>query len=811
LLATVETVEVFMPAANSATPFLDFKSFVAEQSAPQDLESRVDLAVRSPFVSVYETVEGEAALDDPVREAFSNLVNELHDEEFDEAFFELENFARGMYQDLLSSRYTQHEAERLVSQRFSQLAADSDNMVDAISREFAVRENERLTEGEVDFFFEHYSPPAQSEPVFENFLKGLLKKGLKVVKGVASLALKGPLGLVFNLLKKHFKSIIGKIVQRGIQKLPEPVRPAAQKLAEKLGFRTQEPAPAPASDAAAAAPEAAGSPVQPDASEDPSALQNEFDQQLAASVLVPNELELETELAHFRDVSSTALPVFANLSEAREKFIQELQNLKPGESPEPYIQDFLPAILPVLRIAMRIYGRPNLVNKVAAVLAVLIRNLIGSEQATALSRAIVDAGLKLMNLEVGDQERPALAASAVASTVEETVSRVASLPDHILDNQELLEAYTLDAFEQAAAANLPAVLSEATYKQRPELLEAGVNAAWLLLPLRGRKRYKKCSRIFKVRVTPYMAEQVESFEATPLSDYLQDQLGLPEGTEVEAEVHLYETLPGTAAVDIAQSEDETPGLGAADEATLSQLHPLTAEAASTLFGKPGLGRPLPPGTTRFNLPAGLRLYHLAIPGRRPLIVPGVAGQRRVRRLFHVNLTIDIPKDQIVVCVFISEVKAQRIATRMRQQAHAGSLTVSFSRMVSRRLQRILHGALPKRLRIVHPGIPPGQTPASTLQKLPQMVPQVFVVKLHEWLVQGFSEFAKVQAQQFLAAAEDPSDGVTLKLTIEHPAGLRELAQALVEKAPGSKVAEALTQGAQPKVRTEVLPGHKCDG
>jgi hypothetical protein len=800
-----------MPVGNSATPFLDFKSFVAEESTPPELESRVDLTVRSPFVSVYEAGEGEAGLEDPVRQAFSNLVNELHDEEFDEASFELESYARGVYQELLSSGYTQHEAERLVSQRFSQLTADSDHMVDAISREFASRENERLTEGEVDFFFENYSPPPQPEPVFENFLKGLLKKGLNVVKGVASLALKGPLGLIFNLVKKHFRGIIGKIVQRGIQKLPAVVQPAARQLAEKLGFRAPEPAPAPPPAAAPGLTESAGSPVQPDASEDASALQKEFDQQLAASVLMPNELELETELARFRDVSSTAQPVFANLGEAREKFIQELEGLKPGESAEPYIQNFLPAIMGALKIATKVLGRGNVVNKVGALLAVLIRNLVDPPQAAALGRAIADAGLKLMGLEVRDEERPALAASAIASTVEETMTRVGSLPDHVLDNQELLEAYTLDAFEQAAAANLPAVLSEASYKQRPELLEAGVNAAWLLMPLRGRKRYKKCSRVFKVRVTPHMAEEVESFEAAPLSDYLQDQLGLPEGAEVEADVHLYETLPGTAVTDIAQSESETPGLGASDEAALSQLHPLTAEAASTLLGKPGLGRPLPPGTTRFHLPAGLRLYHLAIPGRRPLIVPGAAGQRRVRRLFHVELTIDIPKDQIVVCVFISEVKAQRLAVRMRQQAHPGSLTVSFGKMVSRRLQRILHGALPRRLRIVHPGIAPGQTPVSTLQKLPQMIPQLFVAKLHEWLVGGFSEFAKAQSQQFLAAAEDPSDGVTLKLTVEHPPGLRELAQALVEKAPGSKVAEALTQGSPPKVRTEALPGHKCDG
>ena len=298
---------------------------------------------------------------------------------------------------------------------------------------------------------------------------------------------------------------------------------------------------------------------------------------------------------------------------------------------------------------------------------------MGPEQAPALSRAVVDAGLKLLSLEMSEQERSGLAASAVAATVEETVNRVASLPDHILDNQELLEGFALEAFEQAAAANLPAVLSEATYRQRPELLEAGVNAAWILMPLRGRKRYKRCTRPFKVSITPHMAEEVESFDGVPLSDYLQDQLGLPEGEDVEAEMYLYEALPGTTIADIARSEAETPGLGASDEATLSQFHPLTRNAAAILLAKPGLGRVALLGSHRRNLAVGQRLFHLVIPGRRPLTIPGGYGRRRVRRLFHLIVTLDVPQDQIRVCVYLSEVKAQQLAVRLRQQSHAGSV------------------------------------------------------------------------------------------------------------------------------------------
>src|SRR5262249_51043137 len=156
-----------------------------------------------------------------------------------------------------------------------------------------------------------------------------------------------------------------------------------------------------------------------------------------------------------------------------------------------------------------------------------------------------------------ESEMPRLASSAVAATVEETIGRVAALPDYVLDNQELLEGFALEAFEQAAAANLPALFSPAVYRQRPELLEAGVNAGWVLLPLRGRKRYKRCTRVFKVRVSPHMADEVESFEGAVLSDYLRDQFGMAEGDEVEAQVSLYETLPGTSLADIAHGERDT--------------------------------------------------------------------------------------------------------------------------------------------------------------------------------------------------------------------------------------------------------------
>ena len=810
-----------MTVGHSNVPFLNYTSFIGEELEAQETESRTTVAVRSPFVSVYELADGESVVDDPLREAYSTLVDELYDEEFDEALFELLTDARNMHQDHVASGYSASEADRLVTQRFAQLTREAEGMVDGIAREFGSREETRIVESEIESFLERYSASAQIDPEFENFFGKLFKKVGKVVKGVAKGIAKIGLGPILNKIKALIKPLLNQVLQKAIGKLPQAVQPMAQKLAEKLGFaapKPAEPATAAVSDNsgaggdAAPPPESVGAPVQATAGSDPATMQTEFDQQIAEALLAQDEAELDMEVARLRSSSSAdAAPVFTNLDDARDRFIQELDNLKPGESPEPYVQNFLPAVLPALRLGMRLIGRPRVINFLAPLLGKLIANLIGPEQAPALSRAIVDAGLKLLSLEMSEAEKSGLAASAVAGTVEETVNRVASLPDYILDNQELLEGFALEAFEQAAAANLPAVLSAATYRQRPDLLEGGVNAAWLLMPLRGRKRYKRCTRAFKVSITPHMAEEVESFEGVPLSDYLQDQLGVPEGAEVEAEVYLYEALPGTTVADIARSETETPSLGASDEAAVAQLHPLTREAASALLGKPGLGRSPLQGSGRWNMAAGQRLFHLAIPGRRPLTIPGRAGRRRVRRLFHINVTLDAPQDQIRVCIYISEVKAQKLAVRLRQQSHAGTLTVSFSKIVARRLPGILHGHRPRRLRIVHPQIQPGQSAQAVLQKLPAIIPQVFITKMQEWLVQGFSEFIKTQSPKFLAATEDPADGVTLRFTIEQPAGLKELGQALVEKGPAAdKVAETLSKGSQPNIRVEVFPGHKCD-
>jgi hypothetical protein len=270
-------------------------------------------------------------------------------------------------------------------------------------------------------------------------------------------------------------------------------------------------------------------------------------------------------------------------------------------------------------------------------------------------------------------------------------------------------------------------------------------------------------------------------------------LGVEEGAEVEAEVSLYETLPGTTLPDIAREESETPGTAGATSA--AQLHPLTPEAAGLLLGEPRMGRDAPADTGPRNIGVGQRLYHLSIPGKRLL-----TG----RRTGGIRVTLDCVKDQIRLRIFLSEVKAQRLAVRLRRQSHPGTGAAWFQKYVARRLAPIIRGERRRRVRVIQPGLGPGDT----LKKLPADVAAALTAKLQESVVGAFAEFVKGQSQQLITAAEDTADGITLKFTIAQPAGLQQLGKALLPNGETAGLADAIKGGGQPDVRVEVHPGDK---
>ncbi|MDH5667658.1 MAG: hypothetical protein OEY86_06595 [Nitrospira sp.] len=786
------------------SPFLSVQSFLVEE-APIDRQVE-DLAPpsSSPFLSLYEFEEGSGPVE-PESEELAAFLSELQDEEFDEAIYELAAEANDLYGSQLVNEQgeksaTAYETERVLAQHFEPLASEVEALLEAVEKRWGEREAATIPEGEIDTFLDEYRAQTDLSPSFEFFFKKIGRAIKKVAKKAVNLAKKGvrfvgkfALGPLLKKIKALIRPLLKRVLRFAIGKLPVALQPVAKQLAAKIGVLKE------------LEDEEADSGLAAEASGDATSIQMGFNGQLANLLFASSEVEQDAEVAQV--ISSAQAPADDTLGEldsARDRFVQQLGQLKDGEDPTPQLEEFIPAILPALKVGIKLIGRKRVVNVLANLLAKLIRKLVGPQHAPALSKAMVDAGLRLINLEVTAQDEARAAGSAVAATVEETVRRVAALPDYVLDSQELFEASALEAFEQAAAANLPVRLPEQIYRKRPGLREAIViRGTWMLKPLRGRARYKKFSKIAPVRITPQKAQAIQTFGGEPLAEFLEEQLGLEPGEEVEGNVHLFEATPGTMLSEVGRLEETTPGLGSSE--AYAQFHPLTPDAAGLLLSEPGLGHEADPRSlaNSYNTDIGQRFYYLEIPGKRPLQTPVLGGQARGRRRTRVRLALDFRADQIRVFLYLSEIRAQQIAVKLRQQAHIGQVASFLHGLIERGLRSALAGGF-GRLKIIHEAVTPDQwLPA--LRRLPSLVPQVLLRRLNQWVMQGLLARLKEQTPRFLAAANEPADGVTLVLTISNPPGFPQLRQALKGKAislAGLKVSDGT-----PAVSIRIAPGY----
>jgi hypothetical protein len=779
---------------STQAPFLEVRSFVPEErEAAEAFESSA--APTTPFLSLYGSEEG-SRLADPRAEAYALFLNDLYDEEFEETLYALASEAASLYEtrfvhENADPRANGYEAERLLDQHFAPLVAETQSMLARAARELGQRDASKLTAYEVDSVVDRYQPSTEFSPNFEDFFN----KIKKAVKKVASVATKLGLGPVLNKLQPLIKPLLKRVIQTAIGKLPPALQPIARKLAEQLPLlkeveETQADQPHHAETCEVAQ------------------IQLEFNRHVANLVFAQDQTEQDLEVAEAltEQQAPDVYPV-AELDRAREQFVESLGRLQDGEDPGPHVQQFIPAILPALKIGINLVGRKRVVDFLAKLLAKLIQKFVGPQYAMPLSQAIVDAGLRLIQLEARPEDEARAAASAVAATVEETVRRVAALPEYVLDNQELLEGFALEAFEQAAAANLPQVLPEETYRKRPELAEGRkLRGTWVMMPRGRRKRYKKYSRKIPVKVVPHDAAAVESFEGVPLSEFLEEALGVSPGEEVEALVHLYETLPGGHLSDIARMEQHTPGLG--DAEAYEQLHPLTRDAAAMLLGEADLGRngEAPALSDPHAAAAGQRLYYLEVPGRRLLTTPAAPGKAQTRRTTQVRLILDFQKNEIRINFFLSEIRAQEVAVKLRQHAHVGALAARLRRFIERGLRSALSGSS-ARLKIVHEAVTPDQW-VSALRRLPSFVHNILLGRLQEWALKSLADQLKQAAQPFIKAAEDTADGVTVVITISNPPGFPEIRKLL--KGQGLSLGSLKIPSGNPKVSIGFTAGYAHD-
>lgn len=570
-------------------------SLSAEQAQPA--YPGESFSVESPF--------SEAAVWDehmPESVALESLLTELEDDDFTEALEGLANEAAARHLTSSASWSSESEASSLAESEaegwMAGVSSEAEQLIERLDEYFSGRTVESLSAGELESvgaqLLADFSPISQS---MEQFLGGLIKKAGKMVKGVVNVAKKGiatvgkflPLGKLWATLRKLVRPLLQRVLKMAMNKLPPRVRPIAQTLAKKFLGEAEE----------------YGVPTIEETAE-------HFDQQLASAFLAGNDSAAE---AVFQDAEAEAHhqgpDTISALDGARARLARQLRERQPGDRPIEEMEQFIPVVmaaLPIIKLGIGIVGRDRVVGFLAARLADLVKGHIGEQAASAIARPITDVGLRLLSLEAEAEEPARLGSEALVATLEDTVRTVMELSAEALEDRVLVEAELQEAFAAAAARHLPRMLLR---PDLPAVETVGGSGVWVYMPRRTRPcfRYKKFSHVYQVPISRPAARMVRF----PSGDTLERRL-LDAGARVwpvQAEVEVYEAIPGTQFGHLAAFESESfagESYGAADE-----FEYLTPEVASALVNEPGQGRPAP--AKRGALRPGARLFRLKIAGR----------------------------------------------------------------------------------------------------------------------------------------------------------------------------------------------------
>ncbi len=692
----------------------------------------------TPFVSEY--VMGDETIR-PEEPALRELLEDLYDSELDEAITDLVAEAE-TYVDELGlgeSETDQARAEQLLEAWVAPLRRESESVLLGLAEAFEAEDPLTMTEDRFDAIFERFEPVhSEHGPAFEGFLKSLVKKARSIAqgamkavkKGVAAVSKLMPIGIILRKLAALARPLLTRVLKFALNKLPVEYRDPARQLARRfLGIEVAESLDEldgeDLDESEWELEDPPGESEQP-ATADVRQIQDAFDAEAVGLVFAPSEREQDLYLAEAAVASAASAPSpLAVLDRARERFVDGMARLEESADPTPLVENFLPALLPVLRLGLRVAGRPRVVRFLAQYLGRLIAPYVGPSVALGLSRAIVDAGLRAMTLEAESEtnETPAaVAAEAFASLVEDTVARVAQLDEEDLAHEALVEEAAYTAFHESAAATFPAeVLSP-----QNEYVESGrARGTWISMPRGGPWRYRKYSQVFNVVIHPAAARAITTFGGRPLTSFLRDQLGRT--GPIRARIHLYQAVPGSSLATIARAERGVAGLGASDARARSRLHPLTPMAAAALIGEPGLGREVseayadPTGP----LAIGQRLYYLEVPqttaepvatGAEPAptadtgtdaaagadastaATPATPSATQPRPS-DARADIDPAAGTVTVTIYLAEADAQTIATRLRRREPLGASLAVLRRVYGPALGKAISAGRPQRIRL----------------------------------------------------------------------------------------------------------------
>jgi hypothetical protein len=417
------------------------------------------------------------------------------------------------------------------------IAEEADRRLSTLAEHYGDRMVESLGEHELAQFGEAATGEAASPfDAQEDFLKKLMRKVKSVAHGVVKLAKKGlstigrflPIGKLLGAVKKLIRPLLRHVLRRAIGRLPAAVQPAARKLAQRFGLQTESGS------------ETAESNEYGHLGEELSA---EFDAQLASHLLAADEAQAQAALSDYEASAQAAgerTDVVAILDDGRRALSDFFESAEQQADPTAAMENFVPAVLPLIKLGISIVGREKVVKLVAGLIGNLIRPMVGSQLSPVLSQAVASSGLSLIGLEA-PVDGARLGAETLTSVAEDTVRQVFAASPAVLGNELLTAAVVHEAFTDAVARHMPdAVLRAEVVGEHPDH-DAGV---WVLMP-RGRARqyrYRAFSRRIPILVRRPMARHVILSDGETLEERLLEA-GV-EAFPAELELEVFETLPG---------------------------------------------------------------------------------------------------------------------------------------------------------------------------------------------------------------------------------------------------------------------------
>jgi hypothetical protein len=752
------------------TPFAETMPATAEATVPA-LGFLPWTETTSPFA---ETIGGELEPEGEQSQIIAEAFENLQDESFDEALAELIVETSEAADSRIAGEQPMQLAEQrwqLADAHLAPIGFEAEQCIQRFSDHVRNLDLEGLAPDQLDEVLERFDPGSSTvSPAGEEFLGGLLKKARSVVKSVVNAAGKVAqaalpiLGPILNKLKALIRPLLRRVLQIAINKLPAALHEPARALANRFGLGEAE-------DMTTSEREAEdelsteGFAASPVTAVDPETLAESFDAALAESVLGGEALERGESFGH--DQERGGEPEAGNqleaLAEARGVFMGQLQAAADNEDLGPAVEQFIPAILPALRLGIRLVGRPKVVNFLAGFLAKMIAQWVGPTLSQPLSRAIVDVGLRIIGLEQGqpgELEAEAVPAT-LAATVEDTVRRLSEQPEHFFEDEGLLQAAVSEAFEQAVAANFPATLVRPNLRIAPSL-----GGTFVTRHARHPYAYKRFSRVPEVEITAAQANALRTFRGVTVDAALRAVgIALP----AKFRVHIFEAGAGTTLPRLARLERISGGRRGASR----QLHPLTVANASALLREPRLGVDVPSRflVSRHRIGVGQRFFYLEPIGQSA--APITESSRRSgcdpTQPSDTRMGISLRRGEARLALYFSEADAQKLASEIAAKPGSTAFLRALVRAVTAATGAVGRGDgavhAPRELELESGS----QVELRRRDHRSHWLPPALRGRLRRYIrasaSTALSQWARTRGQEFVRAAQDPACGVTVRVHV----------------------------------------------